>query len=85
MFLGRLAGVQVQGEDLLTDQKAGPLVKTHHRVRGITGQCIEPEQALPGGYETAVDFPNAPRLLKMRLEAVFLSILPTWLCETAST
>jgi hypothetical protein len=79
VLLGDLAGLGVERGHLLADEKTGPFIETHNRVSGIAGQRIEPEHLLHGRYEVRVDLAQAPRFLEMRLERVFLSILPAWL------
>ena len=74
MFSSDLSGLGIERSDDLTNQEAGTFIETDDGIKRIMRQRVQPENLLHPSDEAAVDLTNAPRLLQVRLQLVFLRI-----------
>lgn len=84
MLFADLAGLPRYRGQRVTDQETGPLIKTDDRIAQGIGQGIERQNALQVCQKGGIQVPEAPGLGQMRLEGVFLSTLPTMVCQMVS-
>jgi hypothetical protein len=84
MFFTNLPAWQSQRRHFLADEKAGALLKTHHRVERIIRLCLQPKNLFPVGDKGGVDLPQAPRLLERGFQFVFFRTFPTCVWEMRS-
>ena len=81
----RLRGDERQRLDRLAVEHAVPLVEANHRKARVVGPLVDGQHVFHADHKGRVHHPQAPVLLAMGLQFVFLSTWPTVFWEIVST
>jgi hypothetical protein len=73
VLFGNLAFAHRAWQQRIANQETRPLVETHHRIAGVIRLGVQPQNVLQLCQKRGINLREAPGLLQMRLEFVFLS------------